>query len=134
MSAYKPASFHNGSVWPHDSAIAAAGLMGYGFVEKRRSSRTPCWRPQTYFGGRLPELFCGLDRAIYPVPGPYPASCSPQAWASAAPVHLIRVLLRFDPLGWEDAPASIQTERPVTTITEMCSRIAQAADRRGRQD
>jgi hypothetical protein len=69
-----------------------------------------------------------------PVPGPYPASCSPQAWASAAPVHLIRVLLRFDPLGWEDAPASIQTERPVTTITGMCSRIAQAADRRGRPD
>jgi hypothetical protein len=28
---------------------------------------------------------------------PYPTSCSPQAWASAAPFHLLRTLLRFDP-------------------------------------
>lgn len=56
-----------------------------------------------YFSGRLPELFCGLDRARYPVPVSYPASCSPQAWASAAPVQLIRTLLRFDPgLIWNE--------------------------------
>ena len=28
--AYNPMSYHNGSVWPHDNAIAAAGLKRYG--------------------------------------------------------------------------------------------------------
>ena len=28
---------------------------------------------------------------------PYPTSCSPQAWAAAAPLLLLRTLLRFDP-------------------------------------
>jgi hypothetical protein len=49
------------------------------------------------FGGRLPELFCGFDRREQPGPVPFPTSCSPQAWASATPVQLMRTLLRFDP-------------------------------------
>ena len=98
MGAYNPASYHNGSVWPHDSTIVAAGLMRYGFVEEAQRLAYGLLEAADYFGGRLPELFCGLDRERYPVPVPYPASCSPQAWASAAPVHLIRMLLRFDPI------------------------------------
>ena len=34
MGAYNPMSYHNGSVWPHDNALIAAGLMRYGFVEE----------------------------------------------------------------------------------------------------
>jgi glycogen debranching enzyme len=49
------------------------------------------------FGGRLPELFCGFDRAEYPAPVAYPTSCTPQAWAAATPIQLLRTLLRFDP-------------------------------------
>ena len=30
---FNPVSYHCGSVWPHDNAICAAGLMRYGFVE-----------------------------------------------------------------------------------------------------
>jgi glycogen debranching enzyme len=48
-------------------------------------------------GGRLPELFGGLDRSELPIPLGYPASCSPQAWAAASPLLLLRQLLRFDP-------------------------------------
>ena len=33
MSGYNPISYHNGSVWPHDTAICAAGLMRYGFSD-----------------------------------------------------------------------------------------------------
>ena len=109
MGAYNPASYHNGSVWPHDTTLAAAGLMRYGFVEEAQTLAYALLEAADYFDGRLPELFCGLDRSSYPVPVPYPASCSPQAWASAAPVHLIRMLLRFDPiLIWDElwlAPA-----------------------------
>ena len=103
MGAYNPASYHNGSVWPHDNAIATAGLMRYGFVDEAQKIAYSLLEAAHLFSGRLPELFCGLDRGRYPVPVPYPASCSPQAWASAAPVQLIRTLLRFDPgLPWNE--------------------------------
>ncbi|MFF5794697.1 glycogen debranching N-terminal domain-containing protein [Paeniglutamicibacter sp. NPDC012692] len=97
MAAYNPASYHNGSVWPHDNALIAAGLMRYGFVEEAQRLATGLLDAAEAFGGRLPELFCGLDRATYPAPVPYPASCSPQAWAAATPIHLMRILLGFDP-------------------------------------
>ncbi|AUI52095.1 glycogen debranching N-terminal domain-containing protein [Arthrobacter crystallopoietes] len=97
MGAYNPASYHNGSVWPHDNALIAGGLMRYGFIDEAKRIVLALFNAATQFGGRLPELFCGLDRESYPVPVPYPTSCSPQAWAAAAPVHLMRMLLRFDP-------------------------------------
>ena len=31
--AYNPISYHNGTVWPHDTALCAAGLLRYGFRE-----------------------------------------------------------------------------------------------------
>jgi glycogen debranching enzyme len=97
MGAYNPASYHNGSVWPHDSALIAAGMMRYGFVEEAQRISTALFDAAKCFGGRLPELFCGFDRSEYREPIPYPTSCSPQAWAAAAPIHLVRTLLRFDP-------------------------------------
>jgi len=97
MGAYNPMSYHNGSVWPHDSTLVAAGLMRYGFVEHAQRIATAIFDAAEAFGGRLPELLCGFDRAEFPRPVPYPTSCSPQAWASAAPVHLLRVLMRLEP-------------------------------------
>lgn len=97
MTGYNPISYHNGSVWPHDTAIAAAGLMRYGFVEEAQRVVLGLLHAATAVGGRLPELFGGLDRAELPVPLGYPASCSPQAWAAASPLLLLRLLLRFDP-------------------------------------
>jgi glycogen debranching enzyme len=97
MRAYDPVSYHNGAVWPHDNALIAAGLMRYGFVEEAQRIAVALLEAAAEFGGRLPELFCGFGRDEYPEPVPYPTSCSPQAWAAATPVHLMRVLLRFDP-------------------------------------
>jgi glycogen debranching enzyme len=97
MGAYDPVSYHNGSVWPHDNALLVAGLVKYGFVEEAQRITEALIEAAQVFGGRLPELFCGFDRAEYAEPVPYPTSCSPQAWAAATPVHLIRTLLRFDP-------------------------------------
>ncbi|MEV1131766.1 glycogen debranching N-terminal domain-containing protein [Agromyces sp. NPDC049794] len=97
MGAYNPASYHNGSVWPHDNAIIAAGLMRYGFVEEANRIVIGLFEAASHYGGRLPELFCGFDRTEYPEPVAYPASCSPQAWAAATPFSLLRTTLRFDP-------------------------------------
>jgi glycogen debranching enzyme len=97
MGAYNPMSYHNGSVWPHDNAICAAGLMRYGFVPQAQQIAGGILEAADKFGGRLPELFCGFDRSDFAAPVGYPTSCSPQAWAAAAPFLLLRTLLRFDP-------------------------------------
>jgi glycogen debranching enzyme len=97
MGAYNPVSYHNGSVWPHDNAIVAAGLMRYGFVSEAQRVAQAILDAADCFDGRLPELFAGLDREDLPKPVPYPNACSPQAWAAATPLLRLRSLLRFDP-------------------------------------
>ena len=97
MGAYNPMSYHNGSVWPHDNALCAAGLMRYGFVAEAQRVAVGVLDTAGYFDHRLPELFCGFSRHEFDVPVPYPTSCSPQAWAAATPLSLLRTLLRFDP-------------------------------------
>jgi len=97
MAAYNPMSYHNGSVWPHDNALVAAGLMRYGFVAEARRVATAVLDAAAALGHTLPELYCGFPRDEYDPPLPYPAACSPQAWAAATPVQLVRTLLRLDP-------------------------------------
>jgi glycogen debranching enzyme len=97
MVGYNPISYHNGSVWPHDNAIAAAGLMRYGFVEEAHAVILGMLAAAELMGHRLPELFSGLPRSELAFPVSYPTSCSPQAWASAAPLMFLRTLLRLDP-------------------------------------
>jgi glycogen debranching enzyme len=97
MGGYNPVSYHSGSVWPHDSALVAAGLMRYGFVDEALKLAMALVDAASTQGGRLPELFAGLDRTEYPTVVSYPTSCSPQAWAAAAPLLLLRVMLRLDP-------------------------------------
>jgi glycogen debranching enzyme len=97
MGAYNPISYHNGSVWPHDNALVVAGLSRYGFMEEAQTISEGILAAARCFDGRLPELFTGLDRSEFPRPVDYPTSCSPQAWAAATPLLLLRSLLRFDP-------------------------------------
>jgi glycogen debranching enzyme len=97
MTAYNPMSYHNGSVWPHDTAITVAGLARYGFIEEAQRISVGLIEASQHFGGRLPELFCGFDRTEFPSPVPYPTSCTPQAWAAAASRLILRSLLQLNP-------------------------------------
>lgn len=97
MGAYNPMSYHNGSVWPHDNALIGSGLMRYGQADRARRLAKAVLGAARAFNGRLPELMCGFDRADFPEPIPYPTSCSPQAWAAAAPIYCLRTLLRIRP-------------------------------------
>ena len=97
MTAYNPMSYHNGSVWPHDNALCAAGLMRYGFTGHAQRVAEAIFDAAVHFGYRLPELFCGFPRGDHLAPIPYPTSCSPQAWAAAAPLQLLSALLRIAP-------------------------------------
>ena len=97
MAAFNPVSYHNGSIWPHDNAICAAGLMRYGYVEEAHRVIGAQLDVSEAFRGRLPELFAGFARGRPASPASYPTSCSPQAWASASPLLWLRTLLRIDP-------------------------------------
>src|SRR6185437_8009797 len=60
---YNPMSYHNGSVWPHDNAIAAMGLARYGMKDKSALIAGAMYDASLFMDlHRLPELFCGFDR------------------------------------------------------------------------
>jgi glycogen debranching enzyme len=97
MRAHNPVSYHNGSVWPHDSALCAACLMRYEFVDEALRVIEGLLGAAEAGGGRLPELFAGFSRSEFSTPAAYPTSCSPQAWAAATPHLILRLLLRLAP-------------------------------------
>lgn len=97
MAAFNPLSYHNGSVWPHDNAIAVAGMLRYGFIDGAHRVVRGLLDAAGAFGWRLPELWCGFNRSEFNMPLPYPTACSPQAWAAATPIFLLRSLLGLNP-------------------------------------
>ena len=84
-------------MWPHDTVIVAAGLARYGMIDEAHRLICALLDAAVRLGGRLPELFSGLDRAELASPVRYPTSCSPQAWAAASPLLCLRTILRLDP-------------------------------------
>lgn len=88
---YNPMSYHNGSVWPHDNALIAAGFARYGFRRQAARIFQGLFAASTYIElRRLPELFCGFPRQRSNGPTFYPVACSPQAWAAATPLSLLQ--------------------------------------------
>jgi glycogen debranching enzyme len=91
---YDPASYHNGSVWAFDSALAAAGLRSYGFSEHAETvARSLLEGGMAMPLRRLPELWCGDEREAGRPPVDYPNTCTPQAWSAASAFLLVSTLL-----------------------------------------
>jgi len=91
---YNPMSYHNGSVWPHDNALIAAGFSRYGFRREAARIFEGLFAAATYIDlHRLPELFCGFSRQRAQGPTFYPVACTPQAWAAAAPLSMLQACL-----------------------------------------
>jgi len=94
---YNPLAYHNGTVWPHDNSLIAQGLARYGrWAETLRITRRLV-AASAHFDYQLPEVFAGYSRAETPFPVAYPTPARPQAWAAAAPVLLLQVLLGLEP-------------------------------------
>ncbi|MEV0900644.1 glycogen debranching N-terminal domain-containing protein [Actinoplanes sp. NPDC049802] len=89
---YHPMSYHRGGVWPHDTAIAVAGLAAAGRRDEAAIVADGLIAAAAHTGDRLPEVMTGLTREPGHGPVPYPHSCSPQAWAAAAPLLLLLTL------------------------------------------
>jgi glycogen debranching enzyme len=108
---YNPMSYHNGSVWPHDNAIAALGLARCGdragvirILEGLLDAAV------SFRGGSLPELFCGFHREPNLGPVPYPVACHPQAWSAASVFLILQAILGMRIRGFEN---SVTIETPV---------------------
>ncbi|WP_129668234.1 glycogen debranching N-terminal domain-containing protein [Phytoactinopolyspora endophytica] len=107
--AYNPLGYHVGSIWPHDTAIGVAGLVRHGTVKQARRLVDGLLATAEAFGWRLPELLGGMSADEISQPVPYPVACSPQAWSAAAPLLLLRAMLRLEP----DVPAGTVRIAPV---------------------
>ncbi len=108
--AYEPDGYHTGSVWPHDTALITGGLKQAGFDEAAvgladRLLEAAAALPDA----RLPELISGEPRLAGRPPGSIERACRIQAWASAAPLHLVRSLLGLEP---DAALGRLTLERP----------------------
>ncbi|PYL22827.1 MAG: amylo-alpha-1,6-glucosidase [Verrucomicrobia bacterium] len=91
---YNPMSYHNGSVWPHDNALIAAGFARYGLKESAAMVLAGLLDASLFFDlHRQPELFCGFPRRAGESPTLYPVACNPQAWASGAVFLLLEACL-----------------------------------------
>jgi glycogen debranching enzyme len=91
---YNPMSYHNGSIWPHDNAVIAAGFARYGLHDEALTLLTAMFEASGAFHlRRLPELFCGFGREPGEGPISYPVACHPQAWASGSALLLLQAAL-----------------------------------------
>jgi len=99
QGAFNPIEYHNGTVWPHDNALIAAGLARYGCHEAASRIAMGLLEAAASFDYRLPEVFAGYSRHETGFPVEYPTACSPQAWAAGTPLLLLRVILGLQPAG-----------------------------------
>jgi glycogen debranching enzyme len=109
-AAYNPISYHNGTVWPHDSALAVWGLARHGYVAEARRISRALIEAAAHFDWSLPEVFAGYARDETPFPIAYPTAARPQAWAAGTPILLVRVLLGIEP--------DRARQRLVSTVTD----------------
>ena len=102
-------SYHNGSVWPHDTALCVAGMARYGERDAVARVLDELYSAAVNFDMRLPELFCGFSRETGEPPVPYPVACMPQAWAAGSVFLLLQASLGID----IDAPGRrVRVDRP----------------------
>ena len=93
---FNPMSYHNGSVWPHDTAMAAAGMARYGERRAVALLLGEIYAAAAHFRLRLPELFCGFERNPGEPPIAYPVACLPQAWAAGSVFLMLQSALGID--------------------------------------
>jgi glycogen debranching enzyme len=137
---YNPMSYHNGSVWPHDNALIAAGFARYGFGARAADLLSAFFDASLGLEDRrLPELFCGFARAQRDQPVPYPVACRPQAWAAGSVFLLLQAVLGLSVDAWKRRVTltrpTLPTWLPHLEIRELRLRDARVDLRivRGRQ-
>ncbi|KKJ04235.1 amylo-alpha-1,6-glucosidase [Burkholderia gladioli] len=106
---FNPMAYHNGSVWPHDNALAARGFARYGNKTAATELLRALFEAAVSFDMRLPELFCGFPRRRGEPPTAYPVACLPQAWAAGSPFMMLQACLG---VSVDAARGEVRIERP----------------------
>jgi len=106
---FNPMSYHNGSVWPHDTAMCAAGFARYGNKEGAVHWLDEMFRTAAHFSMRMPELHCGFARRPGEPPIAYPVACLPQAWSAGAVFMMLQACLGVSIDAWRK---EVRIERP----------------------
>jgi glycogen debranching enzyme len=114
---FNPIGYHTGTVWPHDNSLVMAGLVRYGYRQYANRIATAMLTAARHFDYRLPEVFAGYSREMTPFPVAYPTACSPQAWATGAPVLFMTCMLGLRP-----DPASGRLHADAV-LPEACQRL-----------
>jgi len=110
---YNPMSYHNGTVWPHDTALCAAGIARYLGRDALVDVLSQMFEAATQLAMRLPELYCGFARTPGQGPTPYPVACVPQAWACGSVFMLLQACLGLQ----VDGPRKeVRIEQPLLPI------------------
>jgi glycogen debranching enzyme len=135
---FNPMSYHNGSVWPHDTALCAAGMAAYGHRRAAAQLMSELFAAAVHFGMRLPELYCGFVRTSGEPPVGYPVACLPQAWSSGAVFMMLQACLGITIDGLAGALRIDRPELPreidhvtVRDLTVGNHRVDVAFERRG---
>jgi glycogen debranching enzyme len=131
-SRYNPMSYHNGSIWPHDNALIAAGFARYGFSDLVQPVLRGLLDASCYFDGRrIPELFCGFHKRRGEGPTLYPVACSPQAWAAGSVFLLLQSALGITIDGVDGRITVAHAQFPEGLDRVVVRDLAIAEDRRG---
>jgi glycogen debranching enzyme len=117
---FDPRSYHNGSVWPHDNAIIAAGFARYGLIREAETVFSALFDAAKFFDFRLPEVFCGFRRNPGEGPVPHPVSCSPQTWASCAVFLLLKSCVELEIDGPKKQVCFTQEHQPPLSGITIC--------------
>jgi glycogen debranching enzyme len=125
---FNPMSYHNGSVWPHDTALCAAGIAHKGDRAGAVRVLRTMFETATHFDMRLPELFCGFARGHGTTPVSYPVACLPQAWAAGSAFMLLQACLGVSIDGWRDEVHVIRPRLP-QGIEQVALRGLQVGER-----
>jgi glycogen debranching enzyme len=126
---FNPMSYHDGSVWPHDVGICAAGIARYGDRGGIVHLLSELFAAADHFGMRLPELFCGFRRASGEPPVGYPVACLPQAWSSGAVFMMLQACLGLHIDAWRHVIEIDRPELPTGIERLTVHRLAVAGER-----
>ncbi len=110
---FNPMSYHNGSVWPHDTALCALGMSHYGERKGVVELTAALFETAASFEMRLPELFCGFPRVAGEPPVAYPVACLPQAWAAGSVFMMLQACLGVTVDALKEAVTIVDPHLPI---------------------
>ncbi|HEX2815937.1 MAG TPA: amylo-alpha-1,6-glucosidase [Phenylobacterium sp.] len=125
---FNPMSYHNGSVWPHDTALSVLGMSHYGERDGVVALTAALFETAASYEMRLPELLCGFPRQPGEPPVAYPVACLPQAWAAGSVFMMLQACLGITVDGEAGTVTIVDPRLPIGIDRLRVDRLRVGAD------